>query len=41
MNYNEQVKYEIPITIISVDESKLNTKEEKTIKISDIIKIKK
>lgn len=42
MNYNEQVKYEVPITIASVDESKLNViKEEKSIKISEIIKIKK
>ena len=42
MNYNEQVKYELPILISTVDETKINIKEEeKTIKISDIIKIKK
>ena len=41
MNYNDQVKYELPILITTVGDSKPNTEEQKTIKISDIIKIKK
>lgn len=42
MNYNDQVKCEIPITISTIGEIKSNTDDQnKTIKLSDIITIKK
>jgi hypothetical protein len=43
MNYNEQVKYEVPIMITCIPDNTIHKEKEsnKTTKLSDIITIKK